>query len=55
MAETKRRALSKTAEDQGLDAEVEQQLADRIGAKNIEASDLNGMNYNIGVYLKLDL
>ncbi|MEE2787456.1 MAG: hypothetical protein VX589_08965 [Myxococcota bacterium] len=57
VAETKRRALSQTAADQDppLPAEVEQQLADRIGAREIEASDLSGMNYNIGIYLKLDL
>ena len=55
VAEAKRRALEDTAQEQGLNEEQTNQVGELIGAEKIEANELSGMNYNVGLYLKLDL
>ncbi len=46
-------ALSNEAYD-NIPEDVRSQLKQAVGAESTDASDLNGVNYNAGVYLKLE-
>ena len=56
IAEVKQRALDEELDKYPmLTAEQKKQIGDAIGARELETTDMNGTNYNIGIYLKLDI
>ena len=60
VGEAKNKAIDQTIAEANKDIEVinedlGNQLRDAVGAKSIDAKDLNGTNYNFGVFLKIDL
>ena len=55
IADVKKRAIEREVEKYKLSEEQKKLIEDTIGAKELETDDINGTNYNVGVYLKLDL
>jgi hypothetical protein len=60
VGEAKNRAIDQTIDEANKDIEVISdelagQLRNAVGAKPIDPKDLNGTNYNFGVFLKIDL
>ena len=55
IADVKKRAIEREVEKYRLSDEQKKLIEDTIGAKELETDDMNGTNYNVGVYLKLDL
>ena len=55
VAEAKSQAINKAIKDNGLDETLANELKKATGAESLDEKDLNGTNYNIGIYLKIDI